>query len=270
MKKILLSVVIVLLLVLGIATIVKGIQIGDFRINSIKEIGENSKTLDGKVQEVNTLIDVQYPSKQEELKTAVRKMQQAKEDYLNEISYTSNEELASTLEIKNFDIERIWAKVGNYATDQGVNISLSLSQKSTTGARNMHFTVTGTYVAQTNFLYAIEDDPELNYRIYNYKLSPKEGNILEATFAIKETVITKSLNDDLNGHESIDPQVKDKIFNDPTDAVNGKLTGAEVEQNTQENTETTSATPTEGESLIERKQREKEERDKTLNEVTNM
>ena len=39
---------------------------------------------------------------------------------------------------------------------------------------------------------------------------------------------------------------------------------------TEENVESTSATPTEGESLIERKQREKEERDKVLNEVTNM
>ena len=228
MRKILLMVVIVLLVALGITTVTKGMQIGSLKINSVKEIGENSEKLDAKVQEINTLIDSQYPSKRNELTKASKEEQSQKEEYLDEINLSSNEELEEILEIKNFDIERIWAVVGNHAIDQGVNITLSETKSSSTGARNLHFIVKGTYVAQTNFLYAIEDDPELNYRIYNYKLVPsddaqeKELNIIKATFAIKETMITKSLNDSLNGYEKEDQRITDSIFDYPSMAINGK------------------------------------------------
>jgi hypothetical protein len=220
--------VIALLIALGVTTAVQGIQIGDIRIDSIKEIGENSEKLDAKVQEINSLIDSQYPSKRDELTRASKEEQSQKEEYLDEINLSSNEELEEILEIRNFDIERIWAVVGNHAIDQGVNITLSETKSSTTGARNLHFIVKGTYVAQTNFLYAIEDDPELNYRIYNYKLVPSdvseevELNIIKATFAIKETMITKSLNDSLNGYEKEDQKVTDSIFDYPSMAINGK------------------------------------------------
>lgn len=244
MRKILLSVVIVILLAFGISTMVNGSQIGNLKISSIEQIKQQSETLDSKIQEVNSLIDTQYPSKQDELTQANKKTQTAKEQYLDEINFSSNEELENTLKIKNFDIEKIWAKVGNHAIDQGVNITLAISKKSTTGARNMHFTVKGTYVAQTNFLYALEDDPELNYRIYNYKLVPSNGNILQATFAIKESIITDSLNDGLNGYEGEDPRITDSIFNNPTDAVNGKKSDQTVQTTTTQATQTTQSTQT--------------------------
>lgn len=230
MRKILLVLIIVILLAFGITTAVNGTQIGNFRIYSVKEIAQQSEELDSKVQEINTLINSEYPTQVSNLDTASKEMKSTKEDYLKEINFSSNEELESVLQIKNFDIERIWAKVGNHAIDQGVNITISETKKSTTGARNLNFIVKGTYVAQTNFLYAIEDDPELDFRIYNYQLLPsekaeeKELNILVATFNIKETVITRSLNDALNGYEYEVPTITDSIFNYPTDAVNGKKT----------------------------------------------
>ena len=80
MRKILLMLVIVLLIALCVTTVVKGTQIGDFRINSIKEIGENSQKLDAKVQEINSLIDSQYPSKRDELTKASKEEQSQKEE----------------------------------------------------------------------------------------------------------------------------------------------------------------------------------------------
>lgn len=226
MRKLLLILVIVLLLVLGVNAATKGVQIGNFRIHSVEEIGQKSQELDGKVQEINTLIDSNYPLKIDELNKTSKNMQEAKLKYLNEINEITNEELESTLKVKNFDIEKIWTVVGNHAIDEGVNITLSISERSTTGARNLHFEVKGTYVAQTNFLYSLGNDEELGYRIYNYKLVPFDHNILKATFAIKETIITKSLNDDINGLEYVDPNIKDAIFTQQ-DKINGKATSSD-------------------------------------------
>ena len=38
----------------------------------------------------------------------------------------------------------------------------------------------------------------MNFRIYNYKLTPNNGNVLKATFLIKDVRITKSMNESLN------------------------------------------------------------------------
>ena len=198
MRKILLIIVIVLLLVLGLTSVINGIQIGDFKISSIKDIQEGSETLDNKIKELNTSIDSTYPNKRQELTEASKKMQSTREEYLNEINGSSNEDLESALEIKNYEIERLWARVGNHAIDEGVNMTLDIKPGSSSETRNLEFTVKGTYLGQINFLYAIEDDEELNFRIYNYKLLPSSGTLLNATFLIKDVRITNSLNESLN------------------------------------------------------------------------
>ena len=198
MRKILLIIVIVLLFVLGLTSVINGIQIGDFKISSIKDIQEGSKTLDNKIKELNTSIDSTYPNKRQELTEASKKMQSTREEYLNEINGSSNEDLESALEIKNYEIERLWARIGNHAIDEGVNMTLDIKPGSSSETRNLEFTVKGTYLGQINFLYAIEDDEELNFRIYNYKLLPSSGTLLNATFLIKDVRITNSLNESLN------------------------------------------------------------------------
>lgn len=197
MRKILLALIIVILVVFGITSMVKGVQIGGFKIYSIEEIKQNSQELDTKIQEVNTLIDVQYPNKRENLTTANKEMQNIREKYLNETTFTSEEELESALQIRNYDIERLWAVIGNHAIDQGVNLTLEVKAGSSSETRNLEFTMIGTYLGQLNFLYAIEDDEELGFRIYNYKLLPylEEGIVLKSTFTIKDVRITKGITD---------------------------------------------------------------------------
>ena len=208
MKKILLIIVIVLLLVLGFNSVLNGIQIGDLKISSIQQISEESQKLEDKIKNLNSSIDIDYPSKREGLTQASKEMQSTREEYLNEINGSSNEDLENALQIKNFEIERLWARIGNHAIDEGVNMTLEIKQGSSSDTKNLEFTVKGTYLGQINFLYAIEDDEELNFRIYNYKLEPSSGTVLKATFLIKDIRITNSLNEDLdsavNGNSSKD------------------------------------------------------------------
>lgn len=194
MRKLLLIIAIILLLVLGCTSLVNGVAIGKFHIYSIKELDENSKTLNQKVQEADTVISTEYPKKVDELMQANQKMQDTKKRYLDATNLSSDEDLQDALQIESYDIERLWTKLGNHATNEGVNIKLVLTQSSSgsTETKDLSFTVDGSYIAITNFIYAIEDDGELGFRIYNFKLVPYQDAILRGTFNVKDIRITQS------------------------------------------------------------------------------
>lgn len=202
MRKILLIIVIILLIAFGYASLVKGVQIGGLQISSIMQIDENSKDLEGKTEELNSLIDVEYPKKMKELEQASKQMQTAKQKYLDETNLSTDAEIQSALQIESYDIERLWTKVGTHAKNEGVNLKLVLNASSSGSneTRDLAFTVDGSYIGITNFVYAIEDDGELNFRIYNFKMVPYQNDILRASFTVKDIRITQSsLNEALNG-----------------------------------------------------------------------
>lgn len=201
MRKILLSIIIVLLLVITYFSLFKGIEIGNFKISSIKQIDENSKLLDEKILEANNKIDIDYPKKREDLKQANDKMKEAEEKYAAETNASSDKELEAALQIESFDIEKLWTKLGNYAKAEEVNLKLELKSSSSgsTDTKDLSFTVNGSYVGITNFIYDIEDDDQLKFRIYNYKMLPYQNGILQATFTVKDVRITSaSLNEALS------------------------------------------------------------------------
>lgn len=200
MRKILLSIIIVLLLVITYFSLFKGIEIGSLKISSIKQIDENSKLLEEKTLEANNYIDIEYPKKREELKQANDKMQDTKKRYLDETNASSDTEIQSALEIESFDIEKLWTKLGNHAKAEEVNLKLVINNSSSgsTDTKDLSFTVNGSYVGITNFIYDIEDDDQLKFRIYNYKMLPYQNRILQATFIVKDVRITStSLNEAL-------------------------------------------------------------------------
>lgn len=53
---------------------------------------------------------------------------------------------------------------------------------------DLNFTITGEYIAITDFIYSIEGDDKLNFEISNFLLE-KGGENLQATFVVKEVPI---------------------------------------------------------------------------------
>lgn len=208
MRKILLIIIIVLLVVLGYASVAKGIQIGGLTISSIMEIDEDSKELEKRTEELNSLIDVEYPKKRADLTTASNKMQDSKQRYLDETNLSTDAEIQSALQIESYDIERLWTKVGNHAKEEGVNIRLTLNASSSgaSNTKDLYFTVDGSYIAITNFIYSLEDDTELNFRIYNFELVPNANEVLRGSFVVKDIRITQeSLNESLTSSTTRNP-----------------------------------------------------------------
>lgn len=191
MRKVLIIVIILLLVALGYTMSFNGLKIGKFQIWSVKELSESSKSIDTKIEEINSLIDVQYPKKISDLKSASNNMKTAKEEYLNYTNLSSDEQILRAMQEESYSIEFLWTKIGNHATSEGVNLKFEIVSSSTGGnnVNDINFTVQGTYIGITNFIYAIENDQDLNFRIQNFKLVPDQGNILKSTFVVKNIAI---------------------------------------------------------------------------------
>ena len=191
MRKVLLVVIIVLLLVLGYVTVVNGIEIADFKVLSVKQVEEESTNLKSTIEEANKLIDTEYPKKVGEVKTASNNLEDAKKEYLKYTNLSSDEEILEARTEKSYTIEFLWTKLGVHAREEGVNLKFELLTSST-GANNVNdinFTVNGSYIAITNFIYSIENDSDLDFRIQDFKLMPYQGEILEGTFKVKNIAI---------------------------------------------------------------------------------
>jgi len=238
MRKILLIIVMLLLIIFGYFSVAKGTKVFGLEISSIMQIDENSKNLDKQTEELNSLIDVEYPKKRTELDEASKRMQTAKQRYLDETNLSTDEEIQNSLQVESYDIERLYVKLGVHANEEGVNIKFVLKPSSSGSAdvKNIEFTVDGTYIGITNFVYAIEDDEELDFRIYNFKLLPYQNEILRGTFTVRDVRITSS---SLNENLTSSTQTTTQQENTNTNTENTNTTNTENENkdtNTQTNT----------------------------------
>lgn len=191
MRKILIIVILLLLLFAGYVIVKDGIKISSFEILGVKQVEEQSQALKSKIEEVNTLIDVEYPKKISDLKKASNNMQTAKEEYLRYTNLSSDEQILNAMQKKSYKIEFLWAKIGNHARKEGINLKFEIVSSSTgaNNANDINFTVDGSYIAIINFIYAIENDTDLNFRIENFKLLPNQNEILQGTFKVRSITI---------------------------------------------------------------------------------
>lgn len=170
MKKILISVIIVLLLILSSFALAKGIDF--LKIKSINDIKAASSKLDGDFNEANELSNKTYPEEVEGLEEAIKKLKISKQEFENKNLYNNEKVSLGTVEVKTYKIHYLWTILGNYRKDRGVQ-SLNLDLKSTQAqdVYDLEFTLLGSYTSITDFLYDIENDEELNFDIKNFTIS---------------------------------------------------------------------------------------------------
>ena len=84
----------------------------------------------------------------------------------------------------------MWTKIGNFARDENVVIKMDLVQSgSSSNLYTLNFTVTGEYSSITNFIYDIENDSKLGFKIDEFKMGAADASTLSATFSCKEIPI---------------------------------------------------------------------------------
>ncbi len=178
MKKILISVLIILLLILTYFSLAKGINF--LNIKGINNIKAASNKLENDYNEANDLSNKTYPTEVDGLEDAIKKLKISKQEFESKNLYNKEENSLGTVEIKTYKIHYLWTILGNYRKDRGVqSLNLDLKSTQTQDVYDLQFTLIGSYTSITDFLYDIENDEELNFEIKDFVISSQINNAQE-------------------------------------------------------------------------------------------
>ena len=177
MRKILLGVLVALLLALSVYTAVYGISLGNIKISGIPLIKQKNAELETKIEKANQLKNETYPSSVNKLESEYKNLISEKERYeqIVELGVDANGQPLN--KIQEYEVEKIWVTMGNYAKKQGVDLKMDVSQNNEISkSYDLTFTVTGGYIQITDFLYDVERDSTLVFKLENFKMVPGSSN----------------------------------------------------------------------------------------------
>ncbi len=191
MKRILITIANILLLVALFLTMTKGFSIKSFQVLSFRGLKEASDGLETKIEDVNKEAN-EYKKSLNTIQQDTQKLTKAKKDYLDLVSVSSASEIQEALQTKTYTIEYLWSRVGNYATKEGVNVTMSIASSTLNaeGYKNLNFTVSGEYFAINQFIRDIENDSNLDFTIDSFGMTASQ-----ATFVIKNVKIQQEASD---------------------------------------------------------------------------
>lgn len=192
MRKYVLILILIILALILFVTMFIGFGIGNFKVNNYKSITEISSKKNAILSELSTTNNNKFEEKKNTLNSAVNKYNEVKARYeeLSKEGKITNQNLYNSVDL--YDMDFLWTIIGNYATQKGIKLQLDFVRSSTATAVSsdyvmcdLNFTITGDYVAISDFIYNLEDDDQLKFEISNF-LMEKGGENLQATFTVKE------------------------------------------------------------------------------------
>lgn len=193
-RKILIACLVILLGVLSYFTIVNGVKIGGFEAFGITSLKQENEEIDEKISQASKLTSTDYAAKLSELNKNGKALLSKKEEYTDLTTYSTQEQIEAANELDDYEVEYLWATIGNYATKQGIKIKMDISQASNgetaSDGRKMYdlnFTAEGSYIGIALFLSDLQDDSFLEFKIENFAMTGEET--LKATFIVKDIPI---------------------------------------------------------------------------------
>ena len=246
MKKILISILIILLLALCCIAIINGITIGDIQILGISQIKEANSALDSKISEATVLASTDYKNILDTINTDIKKLQEEKKNYDDMVTISTDEEVKIANQYQKYEIEYLWTIIGNHATKEGVVIKMDIASGNGTNVYNLNFTVNGSYIGTTEFISDIENDSALGFKIENFSMKPgASSDSLETTFTCKDITIK-----DINKSTTKNTTTNNKTTEDDTEQSNTtNTTNTSNTTNTTNTVNTNSTTNTTNTSL---------------------
>lgn len=195
MRKILIALVLIIALVFCFNVVSNGLELGEsFKIANYGDVGTASKQIDTLISQLINLNDTGFAAKKSEINSAITQYKTMKEQYeslINMINTTPDKAQEAMSLVETYDIDFLWTIIGSYATEEGINLKMDLMKSNFFDNLDeagytmcdLKFTVSGEYIAITEFIYDIEDDSRLGFEITNFEMS-KGGDNLLATFSI--------------------------------------------------------------------------------------
>ena len=224
MRKVLISITIVALVAIFVIMATSGLKIGKFNVSSVKQIVADNKSLDNQVENLKRLTETSYEEAKLNLDSSLATLQDTKKRYNDATTYTTDEEIKNANQSEQYDIGYLWTKLGLYATKNNVTIQLNVSYGTVEGLYNLSIVSYGEYLSISEFIYAIEKDSKLGFRIEDFSMTQYSEEQLQATFSIKNIAINKDsliaagaisqANEETTGNEDTNDKEETDIDND--------------------------------------------------------
>ena len=214
------------------------------KVASISELQSKSDDLNSDIAKLENSTTKEFQEKKDELSKTIKEYNEVKKQYEELIPQTENSQTVIDENLKDiYDVDFLWTIVGNYATEEGINLNFDISKNITSASSinntsstyvvcDLKFTVTGNYINLTDFIYDLEDDDRLNFEINSFNMQ-KSGDGLQVTFTVKEIK--------LNNTNLIDTIVSTPQI-DSTQEINSNTTNTTNTSNTANTTNTTNTT----------------------------
>lgn len=222
MKNKIIFFILILSVILIVCLSLFGLKIGGLQIFSISDLVNHNKNAESKIEELTTLSSSGYTEATSNLDQTINTFKIQKEKYEQLAGFESDDE-ENLLETQNYDISYLWTTIGKYATKNNIGLKIDVKKAAGTDLYNLDFTIQGVYTSVSKFVSQIENDSDLNFRIYNFKLTKgKSDKELKGTFTVKDV----------------------NIDNKTLTADAGTSTNKTTDANTAQNTTTTSSSNT--------------------------
>lgn len=243
MKKLLISILTVLLLVLCIVTIWKGIIVFGVNIIGFTQIGEKSAQLDESISRATVLASTDFDNVvNKDLVNDLKKLKEEKKNYDDLVQATGTTGTSKSSQYQKYEIEYLWTVIGNHATSEGVVIKMDLVAGSLTNNYNLNFTVTGEYIGITDFISDIENDAALGFKIENFNLVPGASTSeLQATFTCRDIEIKDIASGSSVKETKDDSSDENQTNTSSTNTTTDSSKGASTSSNTNNTSSSTSA-----------------------------
>lgn len=160
-------------------------------------------------------------TKQSDYEQSLSRLETAKQTYQTEktkyeaISDETIRIIKESNTEENYSLEYMWIKLGNYANKNNLtlvmiepgNTATSTTNNETTdqivventASNNMQISnsnvlkiqVTGNYINLSDFIFEVENDEELKFKLDNISMQYVSGTTIKTTFDVKNIIITK-------------------------------------------------------------------------------
>lgn len=221
MRKLLMSLLLILLIVLAGLSFTKGIKIGGLEVYGITALQDLNADLDKQIEEAKT-VNERYTQNLSKLKKDISTLTEAKEECLNLINVSTDSQIKQATQTKNYTIEYLWSRLGNHATSEGVTINIDITAGTIAEYRTIRFTVAGNYLAITNFITSLENDPALEFTIDDFTMSQSVCNFTVKDVKIKQekTSVSTQTNNVSETENNTTKETTSNTTNDVTENTN--------------------------------------------------
>lgn len=239
MRKVLISVLVGLMIIGSCFFMVNGFS--KIKVYGAKGIDQKDTIIEEKISELSDVISITYVGAETNLKQAANKLIDSKTEYENQAALSNSNSSSYASKLEAYDIDYLWTKLGNYAKDENVVIKIEVTAGSaSSNLYNLNFTVTGTYVGTTDFIYDIENDTKLGFKIDNFKMINGSGSEVVGSFSCIDIPISVgSIENTTN--EAKENETPSNVTQNTTNSTNTTNTTNNSKSTSNDNTNTNSS-----------------------------